>query len=224
MIPTEIAALINLIGAPAVFVLLLILRDWMQGKSTSKQENAITDLAVDSNAERKERQAVIDELQKSNNHLQAEVFKIQLKQSEEAGRRDEIRLTNDKNEAKIVRLEIRIIELEKHREQSTLRITELENQIAELEKKLATANVENDILQSQKRELETLLTYERNRADTLNDLVTQIRAVDTTGGGKTIPIPELQAIDVDDTIHPLPDVPASSTPDNPQPDSGVNAA
>jgi chromosome segregation ATPase len=221
MIPTEITALINLIGAPAVFVLLLILRDWAQGKSSSKQENAITDLALDSNTERKERQAVIDGLQKSNNHLQAEIFTIQLKQAEESGRREEIKeaMQRERDEWKAERIAndekfrlmaIDISELKKHREQSTLRISELESQIAELEKKLATANVEIDILQAQKRELEAQLERERNRADTLNNLVTQIRAIENT-----VPTDATQAIpdmrDVDDTIHPLPQAVSSET-------------
>jgi hypothetical protein len=226
MIPPEILALINLVGAPAAIVLLLTLRDWMQGKSSSKQENAITDLALDSNTERKERQAVIDGLQKSNNHLQAEIFTIQLKQAEETGRREEIKeaMQRERDEWKTERLAndekfrlmaLDISELKKHREQSTLRISELENQIAELEKKLATANVEIDMLTAQKVELEKLLTYERNRADTLNNLVTQIRAVENTlPNDATQAIPDMR--DVDDTIHPLPAPLPLAGNDNPE--------
>jgi uncharacterized coiled-coil protein SlyX len=227
MIPTEIIALINLIGAPAVFVLLLSFRDWMQGKSSSKQENAITDLALDSNSERKERQAVIDGLQKSNNHLQAEIFTIQLKQAEETGRREEIKeaMQRERDEWKTERLAndekfrlmaLDISELKKHREQSTLRISELESQIAALEKKLATSNVEIDMLQAQKVELEKQLERERNRADTLNGLVTQLQKIDPvppaiTPTDATQAIPDMR--DVDETVHPIPST-ASST-DNP---------
>jgi chromosome segregation ATPase len=107
---------------------------------------------------------------------------------------------------------IDISELKKHREQSTLRISELESQIAELEKKLATANVEIDILQAQKRELEAQLERERNRADTLNNLVTQIRAIENT-----VPTDATQAIpdmrDVDDTVHPLPQAVETTLPE-----------
>jgi chromosome segregation ATPase len=206
----------------AVLVVLRVLEKFanvkiQEAETDSKRDNAITDLVLDSNTERKERQTVIDDLQKSNNHLQAEVFKIQIAQAQEAGRREEMRITNDKNEAKIVTLEIRIQELERHREQSNLRISELESQIAELEKKLATANVEIDILEAQKRELEAQLERERNRADTLNSLVTQIRAVDNTptASGNTQAIPDMQ--DVDETIHPLPAHDETTPPDAEKP-------
>ena len=237
--PSEIIALINLIGAPAVFVLLLSFRDWMQGKSSSKQENAITDLALDSNSERKERQAVIDGLQKSNNHLQAEIFAIQLKQAEETGRREEIKeaMQRERDEWKSERLAndekfrlmaIDISELKKHREQSTLRISELESQIAELEKKLATANVEIDILQAQKVELEKQLERERNRADTLNGLVTQLQKIDPVtvlsdntqaipdkvwneDDEQTITIPPNKLVDDDGNPKPVPLLPDTET-------------
>lgn len=224
MIPTEIIALINLIGAPAVFVLLLSFRDWMQGKSSSKQENAITDLALDSNTERKERQKIIDDLQKSNNHLQAEIFTIQLKQAEETGRREEIKeaMQRERDEWKAERLAndekfrlmaLDISELKKHREESTRRISELETQIAELERKLATANVEIDLLTAQKIELEKQLERERNRADTLNGLVTQLQKVDpvTLLSDNTQALPDMR--DVDDTVTPIP-TPETKPPAN----------
>lgn len=218
MIPPEILQLIQVIGAPAVFVLLLSLRDWMQGRSGSKQENAITELALDSNAERKERQHVIDELQKSVNHLSAENLEIKLKQvevtSNYAGRLDEVKqaIQRERDEMKTERIAndekfrlmaLDINELKKHREQSTQRISELEKQIAELERKLASANVEIDLLQTRKRELESELERERNRADTLNDLVTQIRAVETpVPNDKTVAIPDIVwNEDTETTVH-----------------------
>ncbi len=222
MIPTEIIALINLIGAPAVFVLLLSFRDWMQGKSSSKQENAITDLALDSNAERKERQVVIDGLQVSNNRLQAEVVNIQLKLAEVMGdyagrlaevkeamqrERDEWKSERLVNDEKFRLMAIDISELKKHREQSTRRITELENQIAELERKLATANVDIDILTARKLELETLHTYERNRAEALSNQITRMQLESASDKTQALP-----ALSVDDTVTPLTSLPDSENP------------
>lgn len=206
MIPPEILQLIQVIGAPSVMALILVFVFMRRESTNAKQDNTITDFSVSFNAERKQ-------LQESNNHLQAEVFNIKIEQAKEAGRREELKeaMQRERDEWKVERLAndekfrlmaIDISELKKHREQSNLRITELENQIAELERKLATANVEIDILQAQKIELEKLLIYERNRADTLNNLVTQIRTVDTTGAGKTIPLPALQELETDDTFVP----------------------
>jgi chromosome segregation ATPase len=213
--PPEILALINLIGAPAAMMLLIIWRDWTQGKSSNKQDNTITDFSVSFNAERKQ-------LQESNNRITAELMDVRLAQAKEAGRREEIKeaMQRERDEWKTERLAndekfrlmaLDISELKKHREQSTLRISELESQIAALEKKLATSNVEIDMLQAQKVELEKQLERERNRADTLNGLVTQLQKVDTaiTPTDATQAIPDMR--DVDETVHPLPASTASSS-------------
>lgn len=188
----EITALVQLIGAPAAIVLVLIFRDWIAGRASAKQDDAVTDFAVTFNAERKQ-------LQESNNTLQSEVFQIRLDQAREAGRREEMRITNDKNEAKIVTLEVRIQELEKYQQQSKARIQELEAEIIILNKKLTEANAEISLLQAQKHELESLLKKETNRANSLNSLVAMYQKEAATDAN-TQAIP-----DMDDTVIRPPD-------------------
>jgi uncharacterized protein (DUF3084 family) len=204
--PTELLQLVQVIGAPSVMALIIVLVFMRRESTNSKQDSTITDFSVSFNAERKQ-------LQESNNHLQAEVFNIKLEQAKEAGRREELKeaMQRERDEWKTERLAndekfrlmaIDISELKKHREQSTLRISELEHQIAELEKKLATANVEIDLLTAQKVELEKQLERERNRADTLNGLVTQLQKVDpvTLLSDNTQAIPELWNEDSEQTL------------------------
>jgi chromosome segregation ATPase len=215
-----IKELVQLIGAPAVMSLIIVWVFSRRETANAKQDDTITNFSVEFNAERKQ-------LQESNNRMQSEIVDLRVIQARESGRREQLEKSmkqervewkEERNsfDDKFRKMETRIIELERHYEQSKLRIQELESQIEHLNKKIAErdATIASrdkaiSLLEAQKRELESLLEKERQRAETLSELVTRLQASPMS---TTQPIPE----DVDDTVITPP--PANEIPIN-QPDN-----
>lgn len=230
--PPEMTALVQLIGVPAAIVLILVLRDFYTGKTSAKQEDTITNLLTEINAERKASQERERAQQISINHLSAEVTDLKSKQSFEAGRNTEIEKTIQRERAeratmddKIRTMETSILDLQKNQRDNQAKIRELETQIDTLNKRIAdkdgeivslkTAILQLETEKAQLLELNTELRRQVDehsaRVDNLSQLVKLGNEAETPPLPPTLPdtnISNTQAIpdmrDVDDTIHPLP--------------------
>lgn len=236
--PPEIKELVQLIGAPAVMVLLLMLRDWFNGRSTAKQDDAITNFSVEFNAERKVAQERLLEQEQKNNHLYAELSDLKSKYAYEAGRRDEMtaemeRKQNEWNtksnafDATIREMQTSILDLQKNQRDNQAKIRELEAQIVTLNQRIADKDGEISTLKATVTQLETekaqlldLNTELRKQVDERNARIDNLSLLNQRAQEASIPTDNTQAIphmSVDDTEHPLP-IPASgSEPDTNEP-------
>lgn len=220
--PPEIKELVQLIGAPAVMVLLLMLRDWFNGRSTAKQDNAITDFAVENAAERKE-------LQQSVNHLSAELTNLRVERGRDEGRLIEIKeaMERERTEWKAERLatdstiremQTNILDLQKNQRDNQAKIRELEAQIetlngriadkdGEISTHLATiAQLQTEIIRltGQNTELSKQVDEHSARVENLSQLVKLGNDADfvPTTIDNTQALPDMRS--VDDTFTPIP--------------------
>lgn len=222
--PPEIKELVQLIGAPAVMVLLLMLRDWFNGRSAAKQDNAITDFAVNNAAERKE-------LQQSVNHLSAELTTLKVERGRDEGRLIEIKEAMERERAEwkqertatdatIREMQTSILDLQKNQRDNQAKIRELEAQIVTLNQRIADKDGEISTLKATVTQLETekaqlldLNTELRKQVDERNARIDNLSLLNQRAQEASIPTDNTQAIphmSVDDTEHPLP-IPASGS-------------
>lgn len=231
--PPEITALINLIGAPAFFVLLLALRDWYQGRSSAKQDDTITNLLTEINTERKASQERERAQQTSNNHLSAELTDLKVKRGIDEGRliefkeamgheraewkaeRAEWKAERAATDDKLRTMETSILDLQKNQRDNQAKIREHEAVIETLKKQLIDKDGEIVSLKATVLQLETekaqlldLNAELRKQIDERNARIDNLSLLNQKAQEANAPVTDntqaLPDLSVDDTVTPIP--------------------
>lgn len=204
----SILQLLSILGLGGFVLLIFVLCVWIivniwakRSNVDARRDDMITTFAArfsdDLKQERERRDANEKDLHNELKALQEQFHITDKDLAREQGRREQMEKQINQQAEQIQKQGSKILELEKHYQASQQRIGELEAQVELLNKQLTEANKENSALQAQKRELEKLLELEKNRAESLNRLVEELRESAEAAASPDEP-------DVDDTIYPIP--------------------
>jgi uncharacterized protein (DUF342 family) len=166
----------------------------------TKRDDTITDFSIKFDAERRETQDLLNSERKTREEqvgaLQKQLTDIMLVRAKDEGKLEQLEKTYDRErterDTKISNLEARIHELEKRGKLDEARILELEGLNTQLTAKVQVLEAEKATLETSNTELQTQVTYERNKALALSELVEKINRIDSAPApvDKTQAIPE----------------------------------
>ncbi len=202
--PTWVFQAIQLLGIGGFVTVIFALAAWLLAKAwaawisanasrihadasrlnaDTKKDEAVTGFAVRFDDERR--------LWEERHHnLQKEFTDFRIEQARKEGGLDVLKEMLGQERDKLQKLEVRVQELEKRIKSDETRIYELETERDDLLKRVDELKATILLGDEAQRDLKTQLEQQINRADSLNNLVTQLQEIDNSSANKTQDAPE----------------------------------